>query len=170
MNYHSITKDDTDNGDGIRVVLLVSGCEHHCEECHSAETWDYESGVEFDNNALLEIGAELEKEYVRGITFSGGDPLAPRNRSTTLAIVDWVKCNYPNKNIWIYTGYKYEQIVFEGSYQCVKILKNIDVLVDGKYKKDQRDVSLKWRGSKNQRVIDVPKSLEVGVAVVLHCD
>ena len=169
MRYHNISKCDMNNGEGIRVVLWVSGCEHCCEECHNEKTWDYNSGIEFDASALDEIIEELEKDYVSGITFSGGDPLAPYNREMTMALVNWVRINYPHKTIWVYTGYKYEQLVFEGNFANTIILKSIDVLVDGKYEKDLRDTSLKWRGSRNQRVIDVKKSLEKGEAV-LHCD
>lgn len=168
MNYHNITKDDFLNGDGIRVVLWVAGCEHHCLECQNEQTWNYESGIEFDNNAILEIGEELEKDYVSGLTISGGDPLAPKNYITTLAIIDWVRCNYPDKTIWVYTGYTYEQLLSEDSY-LIHILHNINVLVDGRYIKDLKDLNLKWRGSSNQRVIDVKKSLAEN-KIVLWCD
>ena len=169
MKYHNITHDDMKNGEGIRVVLWVSGCEHHCPECQNEETWDYKSGIEFDTNALDEIIEELNKDYVSGITFTGGDPLAPKNRETTMALVNWVRINYPHKTIWVYTGYRYEQLIFEGNYANAIILKSIDVLVDGKYLKNLRDTSLKWRGSANQRVIDVQKSLAEN-KVVLWCD
>lgn len=169
MNYHNISKDNMNNGDGVRVVLWVSGCEHHCPECHNPETWNYSSGINFDGNALAEIYDELSKDYVNGITFSGGDPLAPQNREFVEHIIKWISKCFPNKTIWVYTGYKYEQLCFEGNYYVISILKNTDVLVDGKYKKDLRDTDLKWRGSKNQRVIDVQKSLREGRAV-LWCD
>lgn len=169
FNYHNITKDDMLNGEGIRVVLWVAGCEHHCPECQNPETWDYDSGIEFDYNALQEIRNELEKDYVYGITLTGGDPLAPKNLESTLTIVNWVKCHFPHKNIWIYTGYKYEQLVFDGNFEACMILKNIDVLVDGKYVKELRDINLKWRGSKNQRVLDMKKTLESG-REVLYCE
>ena len=169
MNYHNITHDDMNNGDGIRVVLWVAGCEHHCPECQNPETHDYESGIPFDDEALYEIAKELHKDYVTGITFSGGDPLAPKNRSEVLYIINWIRTYYPTKTIWLYTGYKYEQLVFEGNYKTCQILKNIDVLVDGRYNKDLRDVNLKWRGSKNQRVLDMKKTLETG-REVLHCE
>ena len=169
MNYHNITKDDMNNGDGIRVVLWVAGCEHHCPECQNEQTWDYFSGIPFDDNALQELRKELSKDYVSGITFSGGDPLASRNRIMVSSIISWVKEFFPDKTIWLYTGYKYEQLVFEGNHKVCQILKNIDVLVDGKYIKELRDVNLKWRGSKNQRVLDMKKTLETG-REVLHCE
>lgn len=169
MNYHNITKCDMNNGDGIRVVLWVSGCEHHCPECQNPQTWDKNSGVLFDTEAWKEISEELQKDYVSGITFSGGDPLYPENRKMILFIIKRIKESYPDKTIWLYTGYKYEQLVFEGDFRTCQILKNCDVIVDGKYKKDLRDINLKWRGSSNQRVIDVRKSLDKG-EVVLYCD
>lgn len=169
MNYHNITKDDMNNGDGIRVVLWVAGCEHHCPECHNPETWGYESGIPFDFIAENEIIAELDKDYISGITLSGGDPLAPNNRKRILFTVRWIKKHYPRKTIWLYTGYKYEQLVFEGDSDVIQILKNIDVLVDGRYEKDLRDTSLKWRGSSNQRVLDMKKTLQTG-REVLYCD
>lgn len=169
MFYHNITHDDMNNGEGIRVVLWVSGCEHRCSECHNRETWSYQSGINFDNKALTELYDEMNKDYVTGVTFSGGDPLAPRNREFVEHILTWLKKCFPNKNVWVYTGYKYEQLVFEGNHYVVSILHNTDVLVDGRYMKNLRDTNLKWRGSKNQRVIDVQKSLEKG-EVVLHCD
>lgn len=169
MNYHNITKDDMNNGDGLRVVLWVSGCTHHCPECQNPETWSYESGIPFDHNALKEIEEELNKDYVSGITFSGGDPLALWNRINVLNLIYWVKNHFPDKTIWVYTGYTFEQLCLELDFSTARILKNIDVLVDGDYKKDLRDVSLKWRGSSNQRVIDMKRTLEEG-KVVLHCD
>lgn len=169
MFYHNITHEDMKNGDGIRVVLWVAGCEHHCPECQNPETWDYDSGIPFDNLAIEEIVTELKKDYVAGITFSGGDPLAPQNRYEVLQIIQWIRKYMPEKTIWIYTGYKYEQLVFEGNYITCQILKNIDVLVDGRYVKELRDVNLKWRGSKNQKVIDVQKSLKEN-KIVLWCD
>lgn len=171
MNYHNITKDDMNNGDGIRVVLWVAGCEHHCPECHNPETWCYNSGIPFDYSALKELREELRKDYVSGITISGGDPFAPENRRATTGIVHWVRENFPSKTIWIYTGYTYEELIGIGIVDphiwCV--LLEFDVLVDGKYNKDLRDTSLKWRGSSNQRVIDMKKSLS-RMEVVLHCD
>ena len=169
MNYHNITKDDMNNGDGVRVVLWVAGCEHHCPECHNMSTWSYDSGIEFDKYALQELKEELSKDYVSGITFSGGDPLAPQNRASTLALIYWVRVRYPDKTIWLYTGYTYEQLTSSNSPINDEALLNIDVLVDGKYVKELRDVNLKWRGSKNQRVIDVRKSMKER-KVVLHCE
>ena len=174
MNYHNISKDDMNNGDGIRVVLWVAGCEHHCPECQNEQTWDYESGIPFDYNAIQELREELSKDYVSGITFSGGDPLAPKNRNVVADLVYWVKENFPTKTIWVYTGYKFELLsfiagTFSENSDIYHIINHTDVLVDGRYNKDLRDVNLKWRGSSNQRVIDVQKSLSTR-KVVLHCE
>lgn len=170
MNYHNITHNDMNNGDGIRVVLWVAGCDHHCPECQNSETWNPESGIPFDNAALEEICRELDKDYVSGITFSGGDPLFKGNRESIFNIMKFIKDRYPEKTIWLYTGYKYEYLLFwECTIDVVGILKMCDVVVDGRYDKNLRDTSLKWRGSKNQRVIDMQKSLETG-RCVLHCD
>lgn len=171
MYYHNITHDDLKNGDGVRVVLWVSGCEHHCKECQNPQTWSYDSGIPFDDDALKEILGELKKDYVSGITFSGGDPLAPQNVLGVRMVLDYVKLNFPHKTVWVYTGYTFEQLMKMGEhdhdYLCA--IQNIDVLVDGEYKKDLRDIDLKWRGSSNQRVIDVPKTLREG-KVILYCD
>lgn len=182
MNYHNITHEDMLNGDGIRVVLWVSGCPHHCEECQNPETWSPNSGIEFDEEAKREIFNELSKDYVSGITFSGGDPLAVFNVHFVFDLMEQIKKHFPNKTIWVYTGYTFEELeecvswthAGIGRYSTydegvAKILPLIDVLVDGEYKKDLRDVNLKWRGSSNQRVIDVKKSLKEG-KVVLHCE
>lgn len=160
MNYHDIKHDDMNNGDGIRVTLFVSGCEHHCPNCQNEQTWDYESGIKFDEDAKNELFVELCKEHICGITISGGDPLAPKNVKEVKELVKWVRSWFPHKTIWLYTGYKYEQLCFAGKFDVIQILKNIDVLVDGKYIEEKRDVNLKWRGSSNQRVIDVKKSLK----------
>lgn len=167
MNYHNITHDDLKNGDGLRVVLWVSGCEHHCPECQNPQTWSYDSGIEFDDNAKEEVLNELRKDYISGITFSGGDPLSPYNVVPVYDLILTIRQLFPQKSIWIYTGYTFEELL--KIHYSRKILENIDVLVDGEYKKDLRDIQLKWRGSSNQRVIDVPKSL-ISEKVVLHCD
>ena len=169
MFYHNITHDDMNNGDGIRVVLWVAGCEHNCPECQNPETHDYKGGIPFDDEAMNEIFVELNKDYVTGITFSGGDPLAPKNRFQVSHLVEWIKRKFPNKTIWVYTGYTYEHLLSEGDPRTDFVLKSIDVLVDGRYNKDLRDVNLKWRGSKNQRVLDMKKTLETG-REVLHCE
>lgn len=149
MRYHNITKDDMLNGNGLRVVLWVSGCSHQCKNCHNVVTWDSNCGVIFDDNAKKEIFIELEKEYINGITLSGGDPLYTDNRDTILELVREIKFYFPNKSIWLYTGYKWSEICH------LEVIKYIDILVDGKYVEHLKDSKLKWRGSSNQNVIDV---------------
>ena len=180
MNYHNITYPDMNNGDGLRAVLWLSGCSHHCYNCQNPQTWDYNSGIFFDEFAKKELFAELEKNYISGLTLSGGDPLYEKNLNEVLDLIIEIK-NLYQKNIWIYSGYTWNQIMFpivtgELNFQRdeiinkrKKIVSLCDVLVDGKYIESQRDTSLKWRGSKNQRVIDVKKTLQQG-KIVLHCD
>lgn len=165
MNYQNITKSDMLNGDGIRVVLWVSGCGHHCEGCQNPITWDPNDGLPFTEAEKAELWAELEKDYVSGITFSGGDPLYPGNEPEIFALAKAVKEQFPKKTVWLYTGYTWDYIL----KTMRPILDYIDVLVDGRYVKMLRDTQLHWRGSSNQHVIDVRKSLEEG-RMVLHCD
>ena len=163
MRYHNITKDDMLNGDGLRVVLWVSGCNHCCPECHNPITWDPNGGAAFTEKEKQELFAELDKSYISGITLSGGDPLHPANRLDVRSLVMEIREKYPQKTIWLYTGYLWENI------SHFEIMKYIDVCVDGEYEKDKRDVQLHWRGSSNQRVIDVQRTLEEG-RICLHCE
>jgi len=160
MRYHNITKDDMLNGDGLRVVLWVSGCEHHCKNCQNPVTWDINCGLIFDDAAKQEIFDELDKPYVSGITFSGGDPLHIMNRSAIGDFAKEIKAKYPNKTIWVYTGYEWEEV-------CnLPYIRFFDVLIDGKYKEILRDTQLRWRGSSNQEVIDVQRSLKADERVL----
>lgn len=160
MRYHDITKDDMLNGEGLRVVLWVAGCSHHCRGCHNPITWDPDGGVPFDEAARQEIFEQLDKDYIAGITFSGGDPLYPGNREEVTALIREIRVRYPGKDIWLYTGYRWEEIKDE------PLVREVDVLVDGKYMESERDVTLPWKGSANQRVIDVPKTRELGQIVL----
>lgn len=154
MRYHNITKDDMLNGEGLRVVLWVSGCSHHCKNCHNPETWDPAGGIPFDEAAEKELFEILGRDYISGITFSGGDPLFESNRETIEHLARKVKLEYPDKNIWLYTGYRWEEI------SALHLMQYIDVLVDGRFIEDLKDHKLHWKGSFNQRIIDVQKSLE----------
>lgn len=154
MRYHNITKDDMLNGDGLRVVLWVAGCSHCCRECHNPVTWDPDGGLPFDENAKQEIFGQLEKEYISGITFSGGDPLHSANRSEVRNLMAEIREKYPDKTIWLYTGDVWENIMNDA------IMKYVDVLVDGEFVVEEKDTSLHWKGSRNQRVIDVQRTLE----------
>ena len=171
MNYHNITHEDMNNGDGIRVVLWVSGCKHHCPECQNPETWEFNSGIPFLMSDLNEIIEELKKDYTSGLTLSGGDPLAVENRSVVSYIIRTVKNMFPDKTVWVYTGYTFDYLLskVDKDPYLKDILNYTDVLIDGEYKKDLRDISLKWRGSSNQKVIDVQKSLKENKEV-LYCD
>lgn len=163
MRYHNITKEDMLNGDGLRVVLWVAGCSHCCKECQNPVTWDPNGGIPFDENAKKEIFDQLDKDYISGITFSGGDPLHMANLDDVTALAKEIREKYPQKTIWLYTGALWEEI------QREKIVSYLDVLVDGEFELDKKDLQLKWKGSSNQRVIDVPKTLAAGT-VVLHTE
>lgn len=165
MHYHDITKDDMKNGDGLRVVLWVAGCKHHCKGCHNPVTWDLNGGLLFDDEAKQEIFEQLDKPYISGITFSGGDPLHPENIRDVHELAKEIKERYPDKTIWLYTGDKWEHAAY------YPLMSFIDVLVDGEFEEDKKDANLLWKGSSNQRVIDVRATLESSdpMKPVLHC-
>ena len=161
MRYHNITKDDMLNGDGLRTVLWLSGCSHCCYKCQNPVTWDPNGGLAFDEDAKAELFESLGKNYISGITFSGGDPLYLGNRLELLELVKEIKEKFPTKTMWLYTGYLWEEI------KDLELVSYLDVVVDGEFIYEQMDTSLKWKGSANQRVIDVQKTLAKG-EVVLH--
>ena len=158
MNYEKIDKCSVSNGAGVRTVLWVSGCNIHCKNCHNQSTWDFNSGIPFTEETMQELLYDLSKPYIKGCTLSGGHPLDPHNAPKVLEIVKRVKMVFPNKDIWIYSGYVWEDIIKDETLR--EILKYTDVLVDGAYVDELRDISLAFKGSNNQRIIDVPKSLE----------
>lgn len=183
MNYHNLTYPDMNNGDGLRVVLWLSGCSHHCYNCQNSQTWGPDGGILFDTDTKRELFNELEKDYISGLTLTGGDPLHENNLEDILSLTEEIRVSLPEKSIWLYTGYTWEEI-FNTSHSkdfiCTattdrnaiyrqQIIKNVDVLVDGRYIDSQRDIILKWRGSSNQRVIDVQKSFKKG-EIVLYAD
>lgn len=156
MKYHNITKEDMLNGEGLRVVLWVSGCEHHCHNCQNPITWDKNCGLSFDKLAEEELFEALNKPYIDGITFSGGDPLMPYNRDEVFRLIKKCLTLYPQKTIWLYTGYSWEQIMnLEG-------ICDVDVVAEGKFKEELKNNNLHWVGSSNQRVIDVKKTIAEG--------
>lgn len=185
MNYLQITHEDVCNGDGLRVVLWLSGCSHHCHNCQNPQTWNPDSGIPFDESAKQEIFNELSKDYISGITFSGGDPLHENNLDEVLKLVQEIRISFPDKTIWLYTGFEWNSLMakihqstfedkdFEHTIEIHKkrqeIIKLCNILVDGEYIDEQKDLTLKWRGSKNQRVISIPESLKQG-RMVLYCD
>ena len=153
MKYHNITKADMLNGDGLRVVLWVSGCSHKCKGCHNPITWDPNCGLPFTDKEKEEIFEQLEQEYISGITFSGGDPLFLTNREEVTKLAKEIKEKYPNKTIWLYTGYTYEEI------KNLEIIQYLDILVDGEFIQELFNEKLEWCGSSNQRIIDVKNTL-----------
>lgn len=154
------------NGDGLRVVLWVAGCSHCCKDCHNPMTWDPDGGLEFDESARLEVFEQLEKPYISGITFSGGDPLHAVNRLDVRNLMMEIRERFPQKTIWLYTGDEWQNILHYPMMKCV------DVLVDGEFVVEEFDQKLHWKGSKNQRVIDVQASLkQIDPTVpILHCE
>ena len=164
MNYHKIEKTSVANGTGIRVVLWVSGCSLYCKGCHNPETWSIYSGKQFDEDAKLELYESLDKPYIQGITFSGGHPLENENLLEVYNLIQNIRIKYKTKDIWLYTGLTWEEIMSKYDDITDKLRQIIvsmcDVVVDGKYIEEQRDITLKWRGSRNQRVIDVKETLK----------
>ncbi len=153
MRYHNITKDDMLNGDGLRSVLWLAGCTHQCKNCQNPLTWDIDGGLPFDEAAKKELFASLEPDYISGVTFSGGDPLHPQNREEVFALAKEIREKFPNKNIWLYTGFLWDDFKDNPNIEL------IDVFVDGEFKEELKDVNLPWVGSSNQRVIDVQATL-----------
>jgi anaerobic ribonucleoside-triphosphate reductase activating protein len=171
MNYHKISYDDQLNGEGLRAVLFVSGCGHHCKGCQNPQTWSPTSGKIFDYDALLELLNYLNNDYASGVTFSGGDPLNPVNLPQISILTSLLKSLYPSKTIWIYTGYTFDELMviisnytggelYPDATYLRTILKNTDVLVDGKFEQSKFDNNYKWAGSTNQRIIDVQETLK----------
>lgn len=164
MNYGEIKTCDIANGEGIRVSLFVSGCTHHCKNCFNAETWNFDYGKPFAKDAENTIFKNLALDYVDGLSLLGGEPFEPSNQQALLPFLKRVKELYPNKTIWCYTGYLFdEELLKESRARCEytdEMLSLIDVLVDGEFKQELYDISLSFRGSSNQRIIDVKKSLE----------
>ena len=161
MNYHNITKDDMLNGEGLRTVLWVSGCTHQCHNCQNPITWDVTGGLVFDEEAEKKLFEALAKPYCAGITFSGGDPLHPFNRSEVFRLAKKIRQEMPEKTIWLYTGFLWEEI------KDIPEIADLDVVCEGKFVEALLDNNLHWVGSSNQRVVDVKKSLEAN-EVVLH--
>ena len=195
MNYHNITYPDMNNGEGLRVVLWLSGCSHKCKGCQNPQTWDADSGIPFNESTKEELFRELDKDYISGLTLTGGDPLFESNLDDVLELVtevnkrynttqyidennqnnhnilntnaDKIRLSSPKKSIWIYSGYTWEEILDE-DYNFLEMHDNLrqaiiaqcNVFVDGKYKESQRDITLPYRGSKNQRLIDIQQTLK----------
>ena len=162
MKYHNITKADMLNGEGLRVVLWVSGCSHKCPGCQNAITWNPDDGVPFDDDTIKEIYRELDQDWCSGLTLSGGDPLYLGNREEIKNLVLEIRDKYPDKSIWCYTGYTWDELLEQAhdDMNLKLILENIDVLLDGEFILAKADYKLNYVGSSNQMIIDVKKSLD----------
>ena len=172
MHYGNIKNYDIADGEGVRVTLFCSGCTNRCEGCFQPETWDFCYGKEYTKETEDEIIEALKPSHIAGLTLLGGDPFEPSNQRTLITLLRRVKQELPTKDVWAYTGFVYEQDLLEGQRKHTEVtdemLSYIDVLVDGPFVIDQKDISLYFRGSTNQRVIDMPKTLKSGNVVIYH--
>lgn len=155
MRYNLIRKMDISNGPGVRVSIFMQGCSFHCKNCFNSETWDFNGGKEFTKETIEQVLELCDKEYVKGLSILGGEPMHPINIEGTTELAKSFKEKYPNKSLWIWSGFKFEDYLKDK-----EILKYVDVLIDGQYDCELNDPTLKWRGSSNQRVIDVQNSLK----------
>lgn len=179
MNYASLKTYDTANGPGVRVSLFVSGCEHHCKNCFNQEAWDFNYGEEFTEETYNKIIEAMNKDWINGITFLGGEPMNPRNVYKVNETIARIRIILPKKSIWVYTGYTLEELIdryqhtsniftddyhrfVEAGYVTGSILRNIDVLVDGRFVEELKDLKLRFRGSSNQRIIDMRHYIATG--------
>lgn len=163
MNYADIKKVDVANGPGVRVSLFVSGCTHRCEECFNPETWDFSYGAPFGEEQIKIILTLLAPDHIRGLSLLGGEPFEPTNQEPVLELVERVRQELPAKTVWCYTGYLFEELaVGKIGDHSRELLEELDVLVDGPFVLAKKDLGLRFRGSSNQRIIDVPASLAAG--------
>lgn len=180
MRYAQIRSMDISNGEGVGVSLFVQGCPFHCKNCFNSETWDFNGGKEWTEETRNKFMELIDRPYIKRVSFLGGEPLAEQNLDEVLPLIKEIRNSFSEKTIWLYTGYELSEIIKQEQYEKVsgipdvwskrwEIIKQCDVLVDGEYIDEQKDITLKWRGSKNQRVIDVKQSL-VQNKVVLYCD
>ena len=160
MNYATIKECDVANGPGVRVSLFVSGCNHHCKGCFNEIAWNFNYGNEFNEETINKILKDLDRDYIEGLSLLGGEPLEYANQKGLVELVKKVKEKFPNKNLWVWTGF-----LFDRDLQNKEVLKYIDVLVDGQYVDELRDPRLKYNGSSNQRVIDVQNSVKQGKVI-----
>ncbi len=171
MNYASIKPVDIANGEGVRVSLFVSGCRHHCKNCFNAEAWDFGYGLPFTDEVVEQLMAYLAPDYISGLTLLGGEPFEPENQKPLLDFVKSVKQRFPDKNIWCYTGFDLEKELLSPSRATTEytkpLLECIDVLVDGRFVEELKDITLRFKGSSNQRIINLPATLKLG-KIVLH--
>ncbi len=169
MNYAKINRNDIANGIGIRVTLFVSGCTHYCKGCFNQEAWDFNFGEPFDEAVQNELLEALSPSYISGLTLLGGEPMEPRNQRALLPFLKAVKEKYPQKTIWCYSGYTFEELTVDSRARCQvtdEMLSLIDVLVDGEFVEELKDISLRFRGSSNQRLIDLRATLQSGTVTL----
>lgn len=170
MNYATIKFHDVANGPGVRVSLFVSGCTHHCKGCFNPETWDFGYGKPFTEEVMETILDACDHPYIRGLSLLGGEPFEPQNQAALLPLVTAFKERFPEKTVWCYSGYDYERDMLAGKlgswHEVQKMLSCLDVLVDGEFQMKNKDLRLRFRGSSNQRIIDVPKSLAADSVVL----
>ena len=172
MYYGALKKCDVANGEGIRVSLFVSGCRNRCKNCFQPETWAFDYGKPFDDGAESCIFAALENPSVRGLTVLGGEPMEPENQEAILPFLKKVKEKYPDKTVWLYTGNTYEELTMpigdnpKATEYTAEILSLVDILVDGRFVEELKNIGLRFRGSENQRIIDVKKTAERGEIVI----
>ena len=155
MRYNLIRKMDISNGPGVRVSIFMQGCSFHCKNCFNSATWDFNGGKEFNDKVIEEVLDLCKESYIKGLSILGGEPMHPINIEGTTALAKAFKEKYPNKTLWVWSGF-----LFDRDLKDKEVLKYVDVLVDGQYKDELHDFTLKWRGSSNQRVIDVQKSIK----------
>ena len=171
MNFGQIFYTDTANGIGCRISLFVSGCTHHCDECFNQETWDFHYGHPFTEADADDVVAHLKPSYIDGLSLLGGEPMEPANQEALRPLLERVRSECPGKTVWIYSGYTFEELTEPENKRChtadtLPILSMADILVDGEFKKELKDVRLLFRGSSNQRILDVPASIAAGKAVL----
>ena len=170
MNYGEIKNCDIADGIGVRVTLFVSGCTNHCEGCFQPQTWDFNFGKPFTEETEQEIFRLLEPHYINGLTLLGGEPFEPENQRVLVPFLKKVRERYPNKTIWSYSGFTFEELTTDGSHPRCEVtdemLSLLDVLVDGRFVLAKRDLTLRFRGSQNQRILDMPKTLKTGKPVL----
>ena len=162
MRYNKIRKMDISNGPGVRVSIFMQGCAFHCKNCFNPETWDFKQGKEFTDETVNRVLELADKEYIEGLSILGGEPMHPTNIEGTTRLAKKFKEKFPDKTIWVWSGF-----LFDRDLKDKEVLKYIDVLIDGQYVDEKHDFRLKWRGSSNQRVIDVKESLKQGEVVLM---
>ena len=163
MKYNLIRKMDISNGPGVRVSIFMQGCTFHCKNCFNKETWDFNNGIEFNDGTINEVLDLCQKDHIKGLSILGGEPMHPNNEEGTAKLAKAFKEKYPNKSVWMWSGYKFDE-----GLKDKEALKYVDVLVDGTYTDELRNPTLKWKGSSNQRVIDVKKSLKENKIVLFE--